>query len=123
MIIIDQDITFDAPVKVNKNAYQVQFGMRFKLLGQEQLNELLDAWLDKAPAEAPAKDKITDMQFIERVAVGWTDVSNASGAVEFSAQALKTLCNLPGVKSAIIQAFLHGYEEAAEKNLPAQPAT
>lgn len=137
MIVIDKDLTFDADVIINKNGFKAKFGMRFALLGQKELDALLKRWIGQPPEAKKAADSqpetdsaaaadgsappITDFEFIQTVARGWSDVSGPQGPVEFSADALKRLCNLPGVNATAINAFLNGYEEAAEKNLPAQP--
>lgn len=116
MITIDQDLTFTQDVTVNKKAFQAKFEMQFKLLGQQELQDLLSAWMRPPSADPQAIAPTTDMQFVERVATGWGDVSDANGPVAFGPEPLAKLCNLPGVKSAIIDAFLGGYEEAVEKN-------
>lgn len=133
MIVIDPHATFDAPVSVNKKGFIAQFGMSFKLLGQDALDALMKRWLppsdtvpkpslDDQPIAVPAPQLMTDQQFIEEVATGWREVSDMNGELAFSKENLARLCQLPGVRVAIISAFMDGYSEAAEKNLPAQPA-
>lgn len=99
-------VTVEFPVSGGKFEKQT-FDAEFKRLPQTRIREMTtDA----------GRGKIDDNDFAREVLVGWKGVSDGSGDVPFSAEALDRLLEIPLVAGAIVQAFFESLAGAKRKN-------
>lgn len=132
MFCIAQSESYDWPVKVMlAGATKPQeFTVKFRRLGQDELNELyqrLDAALaagyKQSRAEAlsdseQAELEFNDKQFCREVVVGWDKVKDENGnAAEFDAENFERLLDHVPVPATIVTTFRASLAGAKQKNL------
>ena len=110
--VLKQSDTYSWPVKVelptDGGRVDVQtFDATFKRLSQTRVNELIEG------AQAGA---ITDRQVCVEIVTGWAGVLDDGADVPFSASALASLLDVPGVERGILQAWFESLAGAKRKN-------
>lgn len=120
MLNIDEEIVFETTVIIRLMARVTTFGIQCRLLDIDALDALRKQWTgepatESTPAVPPA---INDRQFIDSWLHGFApDVMDAQGnALPFTPDNVTRLLNKPGAKTAVLEAFFKGYEEAETKN-------
>lgn len=116
MIKLDPQMTFMAPISVNLVGFQAEFHVNLFLLPTDQVEVLQE--------QVKAGQK-TGLDFAREVLAGWPDgaVGDTSGnALSATPDNVQQLLRMPGVPSAVINAFWRGYDEATEGNSAPLPA-
>lgn len=116
MLILEEDLTFDAPVRVDLAALPATFTATLKLLPWARIDEI--------QADL-AEGKLTAAQFAADILVGWPEgeVKHRDGKPRApTAENRALLLAQPGVPQALILAFWRGYGPAVEGNSEPLPA-
>ena len=111
--VLDETSSYKWPVKAKvpsgNGKHSVQtFNGEFKRITQTRIIEMGDQ-IDK--------NKITDMELVSEVLIGWDSVDDEEGnSVDFNKANLKKLLDVPMAATAIAQAFFESIAGAKRKN-------
>lgn len=109
MFVLSKKASFSWPVKIkvpvdNGKHEEKKISLVFKYMTKSALKELINT----------AK---SDDEFCKEIIVGWKDVQDESGnPLEFSAENLALVLDIPAMDKAIAEAYLKSYDQAATKN-------
>lgn len=112
---VSNNAVFRWPVKIStpspKGAGKFDehtFEAEFKYLTQERIDELI---------KLARAEEINDNQVLDEVLMGWKGVQEEDGTeMEFNPTNLENLLQVPGMRSAIVQAFFTSLSGARRKN-------
>ncbi|MFZ6644419.1 phage tail assembly chaperone [Undibacterium sp. TJN25] len=113
MFVIATTPTFTVPVRVdiigdnNKTKTSI-FKAKFLRLEQNEMDEMRDAINDKT---------MTDQQVVDKVLVGWEDVTDAAGQpVEFTPDNLTALLAIFPTRHSIVRTYFDTVSGSKRKN-------
>ncbi len=113
MFILSQKPSYTWPVKYvtatdHGKTQTSDFLAEFKRLPQSRLDEIY---------RTAQTETIDDEAFIEEVLLGWSGIKDADGAdVPFNGTNRRVLCDLPGMRAALVEAFFQSIRGAPRKN-------
>jgi hypothetical protein len=116
MIKLNPHMTFLAPISINLVGFQAEFSVNLRLLP----NDVVTALQEDVKA-----GRKSGLEFAREVLDGWPDgaVGDAGGnPLPPAPDNVAGLLRMPGVPSAVINAFWRGYDEATEGNSEPLPA-
>lgn len=114
MFILDQSESYTWPVRYEYPDAQgrytsAEFTATFRRLPQSRLDEI---------GELAREDRITDEALIEEILIDWSGIKTRDNQdFECTPTNRRVLCDLPGMRTAIVLAFFESITGAARKNL------
>ncbi|HBH37620.1 MAG TPA: hypothetical protein DDX06_04465 [Curvibacter sp.] len=122
MFILAQQATVQWPIKYSSpkdgGGYeQHEFKGRFKLPSQPEVDELFTRLSSAARGELGAQAGTLDQEIVDKYFEGWPDneVRDAQGnAIASNPVNRKVLLELPGMRVAVVRAFMQTLNGAAE---------
>jgi len=94
------------------------FHLDFKRMSQSEVEGIVKEFTaQKDDDPTVQKPSMTDQDFLDRVLVGWYGPLEADGAeIPFSREAVLRVCDIIGVRAAMVRAWFESIREGAAKN-------